>query len=56
MVLQKIIDRLCPELDPTERYVERKRKLDEMRVVLGEELYEARLSQLKDAFLKSSAM
>jgi len=56
VVLQKIIDKLCPELDPTERYVERKRKLDEMRVVLGEELYEARLSQLKDAFLKSSAM
>ena len=56
VVLQKIIDKLCPELDPTERYVERKRKLDEMRGALGEELYEARLSQLKDAFLKSSAM
>jgi hypothetical protein len=48
VVLQKIIDRLCPELDPMERYVERKRKLDEMR--------EAKLSQLNDAFLKSSAM
>ncbi len=56
MVLQKIIDKLCPELDPTERYVERKRKLDEMSGALGEELYEARLSQLQDEFLKSSAM
>ncbi len=36
VVLQKIIDKLCPELDPTEWYVERKRKLDEMRGALGE--------------------
>jgi hypothetical protein len=56
VVLQKIIDKLCPELDLTERYVERKRNLDEVRGVLGDELYEARLRQLRDEFLKSSAL
>jgi hypothetical protein len=30
--------------------------LDEMRFVLGEELYEVKLEQLKDEFKKASAM
>ena len=56
VVLQKIIDKLCPELDPTEWYVERKIKLDEVHGILGGDLYEASLMQLKDEFLKSSTL
>jgi hypothetical protein len=56
VVLQKIIEMPCPELDPIERYVERKRKLDDVCGVLGEELYEAWLMLLKEEFLKSSAL
>ncbi len=56
VVVQKIIDRLCPELDPTEWYVERKIKLDEVHGILGGDLYEASLMQLKDEFLKSSTL
>ncbi len=56
VVLQKIIEMPCPELDPIERYVERKRNLDDVCGVLGEELYEAWLMQLKEEFLKSSAL
>jgi hypothetical protein len=32
-----MVERLCPEEDPTDRYAARKRKLDEMRGVIGEE-------------------
>jgi hypothetical protein len=56
LLLLLVVLQLCPELDPTERYVERKRKLDEVRGVLGDKLYEARLRQLRDEFLKSSAL
>jgi hypothetical protein len=34
VVLQKIIDKLCLEFDPTERYVERKRKLDRVKICM----------------------
>jgi hypothetical protein len=55
-VLQKIIDKLCPDADPTEKFTARKRKLDECRDTLGEELYHLKLRQLTDEFLKASAM
>jgi hypothetical protein len=55
-VLQKIIDTLCPDADPTEKFPARKRKLDECRDTLGEELYHLKLCQLTDEFLKASAM
>jgi hypothetical protein len=51
-MLQKMVERLCPEEDPTDRYAARKRKLDELRSVLGEELYGIKLEQLKDEFKK----
>jgi hypothetical protein len=56
LVLQKIVEKLCPEDDPTERFVARKRKLDELREILGNDVYEAKLKQLKAEFLKASAM
>jgi hypothetical protein len=55
-LLQKIIEKLCPEEDPAERFANRKRKLDELRAVLGEEIYAARLQQLWEELLKSAAM
>jgi hypothetical protein len=55
-VLQKNVERLCPEEDPTERYTARKRKLDDSRAVLGEELYQARVNQLKKDFLNTATM
>jgi hypothetical protein len=56
LVLQKILEKLCPEDDPTERFVARKRKLDELRDILGDDVYDAKLKQLKAEFLKASAM
>jgi hypothetical protein len=57
VVLQKIVERLCPEEDLTERYTARKRKLDDSRAVFGEELYLARLiNQLKKDFLNTATM
>jgi hypothetical protein len=55
-VLQKVVERLCPEEDPTDKFASRKRKLDELRAVLGEEIYVAKLNQLKEEFLKTAAM
>jgi hypothetical protein len=55
-VLQKIVDKLCPELDPTDKYAARKRKLDDSRAVLGEDLYNLKLKQLKEEFIKASAL
>ncbi len=56
LVLQKIVARLCPKDDPTERFVSRKRKLDELRDAIGEDVYAAKLRQLRDEYLKASAM
>jgi hypothetical protein len=56
LVLQKIVDKLCPDQDPTDRFASRKRKLDELRDVLGDELYQTKLQQLKEEFLKASAL
>ena len=55
-LLSKLVDKLCPDVDPTDLYTSRKRKLDEARAALGEELYNLRLTQLRDEFLKSSAL
>jgi hypothetical protein len=55
-VLQKIVEKLCPEEDPTDKFTARKRKLDEARAALGEELYHMKVQQLKDEFMKTSAM
>ena len=55
LMMQKIVERLCPELDPTEKNASRKRKLDELCDVLGEELYQAKLSQLREEYMKASA-
>jgi hypothetical protein len=55
-LLQKNIEKRCPEEDPTERFANRKRKLDELRTVLGEEIYATMLQQLREEFLKSAAM
>jgi hypothetical protein len=56
LVLQRIVEKLCPDEDPTEKFATRKRKLDELRDVLGEDIYQAKLQQLKDEFLKASAL
>ena len=55
LLMQKMVDRLCPELDPTEKFASRKRKLDELRDVLGEELYQAKVTQLREEYMKASA-
>jgi hypothetical protein len=56
LVLQRIVEKLCPDEDPTEKFATRKRKLDELWDVLGEDIYQAKLQQLKDEFLKASAL
>jgi hypothetical protein len=55
-VLQKIVDKLCPEEDPTDKFTARKHKLDESRAVLGEDLYNVKIQQLKEEFIKASAL
>lgn len=55
-LLQKMIERLCPEEDPTDRFAARKRKLDEMRGIIGEELYTIKVEQLQDEFKRAAAM
>jgi hypothetical protein len=55
-VLAKLVERLCPEEDPTEKFVSRKRKLDDSHVFLGEELYQIKLQKLRDEFVKQSAL
>jgi hypothetical protein len=56
LILQKIVEKLCPEDDPTEHSVARKRKLDELRDILGDDVYDASLKQLKAEFLKTLAI
>jgi hypothetical protein len=34
LMMQKMVERMCPELDSTEKFAGRKRKLDELRNVL----------------------
>jgi hypothetical protein len=51
-LLQKMVERLCPEEDPADRFVARKHKLDELRESLGEDLYVLKLEQLKEEFKK----
>jgi hypothetical protein len=45
-----------PRESSKKEYADQKRGLDEMHNMLGEELYAAKVQQLKDEFLKSSAM
>jgi hypothetical protein len=42
LMMQKMVERMCPELDPTEKFASKKCKLDELCDVLGEELYRQR--------------
>jgi hypothetical protein len=39
-----------------ERFATRKQKLDELRAVLGEELYATKINQLKEEFVKRAAL
>jgi hypothetical protein len=55
-LFQQMVERLCPEEDPTDCYPARKRKLDEMRGVIGEELYANKMEQLKEEFKRATAM
>lgn len=55
VALQKLVDKMCPEEDPIDKFTARKRKLDEARIVLGEELYNAKIKQLTEQFKNSSA-
>jgi hypothetical protein len=55
-LLQKMVERLCPEEDPADCFVARKRKLDELRASLGKDLYVLKLEQLKEEFKKTLAM
>jgi hypothetical protein len=55
LMMQKMVERMCPELDPTEKFAGRKHKLDELRDVLGEELYQVKLAQLREEYMKASA-
>jgi hypothetical protein len=55
-VLQIIIDKLCLDADPTEKFAAQKRKLDECCDTLGEDFYQLKLRQLTDEYLKASAM
>jgi hypothetical protein len=41
---------LCPEDDPTELFVARKQKLDELRDILDDNVYNAKLKRLKAKF------
>ena len=43
LVLQKNVEKLCPDQDPRDRLVSRKQKLEELWDVLGEEIYQAKL-------------
>ncbi len=56
LVLQKIVERLCLDADPMDHFACRKRKLEELHDMLGEELYELKLQQLKEEFMKAAAM
>jgi hypothetical protein len=42
LMMQKMVERMCPELGPTEKFASKKCKLDELCDVLGEELYRQR--------------
>jgi len=55
-LLQKMVERLCPEEDLTDQYAARKWKLDDMHGVIGEELYAVKVEQLKEEFKKGAAM
>jgi hypothetical protein len=50
------VEKLCPDQDPTDRFASRKCKLDELRDVLGDELYQTKLQQLNEEFLKALAL
>jgi hypothetical protein len=56
LVLQNIVEKLCHEDDPTEHFVARKQKLDELHDILGNDVYDAKLKQLKDEYLKTLTM
>ncbi len=56
VVLQQVVKKLSPDEDPKERYAAWKKTLNGMNNMIGEELYANKAQQLKDEFLKSSAM
>jgi formylmethanofuran dehydrogenase subunit E len=55
-LIKKMVDKMMPDEDPTEKFISRKCKLDEVRDVLGEELYQFKMNQLKDEFKNLSAL
>jgi len=56
LVLQKIVEKLCPDANPMDCFASRKRKLEELHDVLSEELHELKLQQMKDEFMRAAAM
>ena len=42
-VLTKLLEQLCPEEDLTDKFLNRKHKLDDSRAFLGEDLYQMKL-------------
>jgi hypothetical protein len=55
-VLAKLVERLCPEEDPTDKFLSQKHKLDDSRTFWGENLYQMKLHQLHDEFVKHSVL
>jgi hypothetical protein len=51
-----MVDKMLPDEDPTEKFISRKHKLDEVRDIIGEDLYQYKMNQLKDEFKKLSAL
>ncbi len=56
MLLQRIVEKLCWEEDPTDKDTAQKQKLDVPWTALGEDLYHIEVQQLKDESMKKSAM
>jgi hypothetical protein len=54
MMMQKMVERLCPKVDPAEKNAYRKQELDELCDMHGEVLYQAKLLQLKEEYMKAS--
>ncbi len=54
LVMQKVVERVCSELDPIEKFASRKWKLDELCDMLGGELYRAKLVQLEEEYTRAS--
>jgi hypothetical protein len=46
LVLQNIVEKLCHEDDPTEHFVARKQKLVALHDILGDDVFDAKLSSI----------